>query len=467
MPKNILQDIVPPEKRSIRNIPVPNRSHKSGQNFSDVRVKKSKGKISQTTDPTNGPTSEMKANKFEGDDVQIYQYKNEDSESKFSFFSFGSKKGILVSFFVAIFIIAIAISSLFSGATVTVFPKMATASVIPEKTFVAKRDPTSGELGFEVMKITKSAGKLVAANGEEEVERKASGTIVIYNNFDSNNQRLIKNTRFESPDGLIYRVNESVVVPGKKTVNGEVVPGSIEVVVYADEPGEKYNIEKVDFTIPGFKGDPRFNQIYARSKSDMTGGFVGVVKKVAEADASKARDELHMELEADLRKDAESQLPEDFIFFDDGIFFEFSSLPQSDESGSTVTLNEEGTLYGIMFNKNDFAKLISVEIAPDIAKNETFINDQSTFTFAIKDKKTINPVDPDSISFNLSGTITFVSEFNEDLFKSDLVNQPKKNLNYIVGVHPGIEEAKVKIRPFWKRTLPSKAEDITIKIGAK
>ena len=118
--------------------------------------------------------------------------------------------------------------------------------------------------------------------------------------ISSDPQRLITRTRFQSPEGLIYRIAESAVVPGKTTKNGVDTPGSIEVTVFADEAGDKYNIKKTDFTIPGFKSDAsRFKNIYARSSTDMTGGFVGKMKTILPADKAtaiaKAR---HMEMES-------------------------------------------------------------------------------------------------------------------------------------------------------------------------
>ena len=73
--------------------------------------------------------------------------------------------------------------------------------------------------------------------GEEAVEVKASGKIMVYNNFSSEPQRLIIRTRFETKEGLIYRIPESIVVPGKTVKMGWETPGSKEIGVFADEPG--------------------------------------------------------------------------------------------------------------------------------------------------------------------------------------------------------------------------------------
>lgn len=462
MPKNILQDIVPPEKRSIRNIPLPNRGNKTSTPIVDVKTKAPEPKIIEKapivdTVKTKNPLPPVLPKEKE-EEPRVYPYGAEESQSFFE--SYGGKKMIIGAIIVSVFIVVFAVASLFSSATVTVFPHKNDLKVSSETTFSAKKNPTGDELGFQLVKITKSLGKEVPATGEEKMERKASGTIVVYNNFDAKDQRLIKNTRFETPEGLIYRINESIVVPGKK----QDAPGSVEVMVYADEVGEKYNIGKVDFTIPGFKGDPRFKEIYARSKTDMTGGFVGMVKKVSEADSKAAQEELRVELEKALKQEVSSQVPQDFILFDDGVSFSFNSLPQSDDKGSTVKVNEEGVLFGILFNRDALVRSMASKMSPEILKNPITAMNLDSLKFTLKDKAIFDGNLSESINFTFEGDLTFVSDFDEERLKGDLNGQPKSNIDTILANYPAIKEARAIIRPFWKRTFPSNSADIVIKI---
>ena len=78
----------------------------------------------------------------------------------------------------------------------------------------------------------------VTSENEVTIKTEASGKIVVYNNYSTAGQKLIKDTRFETPNGLIFRIKDAVTVPGKKTVGGETVPGSLEVTVYADKEGD-------------------------------------------------------------------------------------------------------------------------------------------------------------------------------------------------------------------------------------
>ncbi len=451
MAKNILQDIVPPEKRSIRNIPLPNRSTK-------------REPIPETPSPKvkNSPAPVMPANT---EAPKVYSY----DEDRFSTAVSGkSKKGIWAGVVVAVLIVAFAVAAIFTSATVSISPRAQTVSVVDSVTFTAKRSATPPELPFELLTITKSAGKEVSASGEEKVERKASGSIIIYNDVDSAPQRLIKNTRFETSSGLIYRINESIVVPGKTTANGQSVPGSVEAVVYADEAGEKYNISKTDFTVPGFKSDPvRYKGIYARSKTEIGGGFVGVVKKVSEADQKNAEEALRGTLRDELLKESLAQVPEGFVLFDGASQISFSALPQSDDRGSSVTINQQGVLRGILFSKKALSQYIALQVAPDIAKGNVLIADHKTLAFTLKEPSLISADNLESVSFTLSGTASFISQFDEKVIKTDLAGKPERNLGTIMSNYPGVQSADSVIRPFWKGSFPKDTEDISIVIESR
>ena len=103
---------------------------------------------------------------------------------------------------------------------------------------------------------------------------------------------------------MIYRIPESINVPGKTVKDGVETPGTIEVEVFADEAGEKYNIGKVDFTVPGFKNDPaRYKGFYARSVTAMTGGFVGKMKTVLPEEKRSTLAQLDADIKTELQKE--------------------------------------------------------------------------------------------------------------------------------------------------------------------
>ena len=370
-----------------------------------------------------------------------------------------SRWGLWVVALVSLFILVFGFSFVFSGAKVVVTPKQRTVHIDAE--FKSVKTPGVNEIGYEIMTIEREESQDVSPTGKEFVEEKSSGTIVIYNNFNTSSQRLIKNTRFETPEGLIYRINESIVVPGKHTENGATVPGSIEAVVYADEAGEKFNIKLTDFTIPGFKGDPRFESFYARSKTEMTGGFVGDRQVISATEESAARDVLQEKLKSQLSKEAFSQIPEGFEMYENGIFIEFSSLPNTDH-GSQVSVREKGTLYGVLFGKDAFARFIAKNTVAGFDDEPVEILDQEGLVFGILNKESVKPWETDSFSFRLSGNTHIVWTFDSNQLKTDLAGKAKGALQTVLTGYPSIDEAQIVLRPFWRQTFPENTSDIKV-----
>ena len=194
----------------------------------------------------------------------------------------------------------------FASAVVTVVPKQATLSL--NEVITAYDKPTSAEeLAFKIMSIEESASKMITAKGVEKVDKKASGQITVYNSKSVISQKLISSTRFESPTGLIFRIPSAVVVPGfTKNAKGEITPGRVEVKVIADQPGSNYNLGLVDWTIPGFKNDPKYKNFIGKSKTPMTGGASGERRVADKTDEAKTREELKQVLTDKLKARAQS-----------------------------------------------------------------------------------------------------------------------------------------------------------------
>lgn len=108
----------------------------------------------------------------------------------------------------------------------------------------------------------------VGASGE----RKARGKVVIYNAFSADPQPLVATTRLETGSGMIFRLTTGVTVPGVTTIAGKEEPGAIEAEIVADQSGDAFNIAPTTFTIPGFKGNAKYEKFSAKLLASTNGG---------------------------------------------------------------------------------------------------------------------------------------------------------------------------------------------------
>lgn len=355
------------------------------------------------------------------------------------------------------------LSSYFATTSISITPK--SQLIVMNDTYNITSDKNSPGLHFQVMTVTKDLSENPETDGEEYVEKKATGRAVIYNNFSTAKQRLINNTRLETKDGLIYRIRESVEIPGIKTIDGVKTPGSIEVEIIADVAGDKYNMKltdfKGDFTIPGFKGSTKFNAFYARLNSDVVGGYIGNIKKVSDEKVAEVRTQLKESLKTDLIKDVYSKVPAQYILFNDNYFVQCKDLDNSVVDGEYL-IPEECVLNAIIFNKEELASFIANEKINDFdnSKVEILWNDNNTVSI---EGSTEKPWNETVIKAKFSGSIQVVWQFDKNKIIDSILGQNKDIVPNILednkNVISGIEYS---IRPMWRNVFPDNPSKIKI-----
>lgn len=439
MAKNIIQDVVAKNRRSIRQI-----------------------SISRTRRSPRNEARKIDANELEekkGEPARSESWKNIKKRNvpKIIIWTIASLSLIFLLF---------SATSFFSTATVTVVPKIVRVTL--NDSYLARKDALPGELQFEVMTLRKKASKQLEATETENSRIKASGKIIVYNNFSAAPQRLIINTRFESEKGLIYKIPESIVVPGFKSVGGKRIPGSVETKVFADEPGNKYNMKvsdlKGDFKIPGFKGDKRYDYFYARLKTDITGGASGLVKKVPAKILDDARSELRTNIKSELIKEAYATKPQSSVLFADAFFIDYASLPDSSPSADKVEISESAAFYGIIFDETKLSSYVAKKNIPDYDGSPVNLTMDNNAAVSISNNSKVNPWESDTLSLSLKGGANIVWIYDESLLRKSLAGQGTdgNNLKRVLSSHPGIKEISAKVRPIWKHSFPNNPAKINI-----
>ncbi len=382
------------------------------------------------------------------------------------------KKWLIVALGIGAIVIlsSVALSLLFAGATVTVYPLQ--DKMVASAQFTAEQEGAGGALPFERIVVERTASQSVVALGEDEVEERAFGNITIFNEYSDAPQRLIKRTRFESSEGRIYRIADPVEVPG---MNSDGTPGTIEVTVYAEEPGEDYNMGPDTFSIPGFVGLPPEGKIYAKSTEALAGGFVGVKRTVGEAERQQALTDLESQLRDELRDAAfsDAEQPDGYHLFKEAIFYEFNSLPDELVEQDKVTVSLTGKLHGLLFKEDVFAQRLAEQTLGNYEGAELYIDNPDDLIVQVtavddEDNQTANvPWQATTYDVSVEGTTHFIWEFDPTSFAEDLAGKDKVILQMpvqggLLEAYPGIDRAAATIRPFWKKTFPESAEDIVV-----
>ncbi len=332
-------------------------------------------------------------------------------------------------------------------------------------TFTAQNDVGTSSIPFQIQIIKKQSSKKLAAKETHHVDRKATGTVVIYNAFDAKPQKLIKNTRLATSDGKIFRINTTVTVPGMTGSGSTKAPGSVQVDVIADTSGSDYNIPASDFKIPGFKGTPRYDGFYAKSKTAMVGGYSGDEPVVAQADVTAGLSELQNNLRAELAIEVRKAVGTDSVMYDDGILFSYTSNKDTIGQNGNTELDVEGTVYGIVFKKVDLGKAVAQKKISGYEGQDVSLVNADTLTFALSGKDVIIP-SPSlrTFTFSLTGNANLRYVLAVQKLRNELRGKSKDEFQKVISGYKIVDKARLILTPFWLQTMPDDISRISVSI---
>lgn len=474
MKKNFLQDVVPSnQKRSIRDIPLP--KGRKDSNSIQSKVGRTHIKIKQEdsyeepakmaahqSDPVyyspqsfetqTPPKAVFSTNRFH-DDVN---YESKDSSEKMftnrsveklsrvknkkSFTTKSLITGVSVLAFIILFMI-------FGrhNATLTLSAKEA-----PYEISTAVTLNSTSPLVTKT-KIAKTATRTVPATEEKQIEQLAQGRIKIINKHKETPQELVKNTRFQAPNGLIYRIRESIEIPGY-TMSGEtLIPGTLEVEVYADSVGEEYNISNTNFTIPGFSGMEQFEKITAETAGSITGGYIGIRKVVSAKTKENIEKELEAELEAQISNITKDST--EYVLVPDLSTISYSET-KDEAQGSSVTLTITATVNAYSMVKQDLFNFIGQNVVTGATPTNMYTLNAADLMYTLTED-----------DIQIAGNTTISAVIDVEALKQEFANKKRSEIATIVDKHNSFEGLKIDLNPIWAQRFPEDTSKIKVIIN--
>ncbi|MDP2650794.1 MAG: hypothetical protein Q8P04_01735, partial [bacterium] len=333
---------------------------------------------------------------------------------------------------------------------------MVTSAAVKENNFVKDKVMVRGATFSEKRNITKA----YPANDKKYVERRAAGEIAIYNNFSSAPQTLVATTRFAAPDGRIYRLDNTVTVPGAESAEGKLTPSSIRAAVTADAPGEKYNLSPdVKLSIPGFEGSAKYNGFYAETKDSLSGGFVGETSLPSEEDVSLAKVDAEKSLEEVIKTQFLFNLPPEVKVLNNAYKFKITETKvneAADEPGKfTVTVYGEAKLVG--FREPELVDVIGKGL---IGKSG---NDFKVEKYELEYGDPALNADG-SLNVPVKFKSVWTRVFDIDHFKREAAGKKRADLQALVFSIAGIQSGEARLWPFWVTRVPKNTDRIIVDV---
>ncbi|MBP6889451.1 MAG: hypothetical protein KBC83_03605 [Candidatus Moranbacteria bacterium] len=315
------------------------------------------------------------------------------------------------------------------------------------------------EKNYESMVTTEASGKALSGN------QKARGTLIITNEYSSDTQPLIATTRFETSDGKIFRLAESVTVPGMTIVDGKRQPGIAEAVVIADAPGDEYNINPTDFTIPGFKNGVKYEKIRAKSSKGFSGGggsdesMLSITKENIDSAAQKLKEQAKQDFLVAIEQDL---LPDERILIDsiEVIDTQMGELPLAGSLGERFDIKGGFTGRAYVVSEKILKEKLAHRNLPE-RKGISFRVTDATLSF----QNVLPRYDEDKVTFSVLSTLMLSSVIETDKLQEELLGLDEEGIKSILEKHAEIKRIEVNFSPeFLFHNIPKNEERVSVQV---
>ena len=445
MPRKF-QDIIPPDRRSIRNIPLADRL--------DPEPLGAAHEVKKIYVPPNLPHHNQR--KSDDHDISFVQSRVDGS------FSNSVKKKRTKLWILAIAFILIAGFALLSKMATANIDLVASAEVysLANSFTLSHNSSSTNAIDYDILTLSTSApipeSAFQSTPGVKSLGTKAKGTVTFYND-NATSQVLVQNTRLESSDGKIFRLVKNVTIPARKdNLKNAPTPGTVTGDIIADEIGSKYNVGIKDFTLPGFKDTAKYKTITAKTKVAIAGGTDSSVKPVINpATLQKIKNDLMVKAEAQIA----AQKPDDYIVLPGAIQYIFDNPGTTQNvSATALLLKKKDLLLQIQTQKNT-DKNLAVQNTGDIQ-----ISTSSLSIGFASGTKFSNITADAQFSIVLNGTTSITSDTNEARLKKQLSGLSIQTAEDVLKAKPGIDAVSISVWPWWIHSIPTNINRINIKI---
>ncbi len=379
------------------------------------------------------------------------------------------------------------------GATLTLTPKSSVIEV-PKNVILADADRNRAELDthpaniIPSYKVTTEIEKVFtyqSTGKNAEGGQNAKGIITVLNT-SPNDWPLVPKTRFQTAEGIVYRIDRSVTIPAGSVDH----PGTLDLEVIADpldsfdQPvGERGNIKaETKFFLPALSAENQ-KKLYAIGKTDFAGGVTNIIKFISKDDVEGAKakmesdlkDSGEVELKSVISKKNESQ-GTNLVLMTGKDLMEFGKvniqIPPNIENQKLESFDVKGKVVvsGIAYNKDDMMSILKRELQMKKNPEKSLANiDEDSFSYKIVEN------DKNAQKITITATIQGVEVYELSPKKENGERLVKKIKESIVGKEiqvardfiqnlPEIEKVEIESWPAWAPTLPSVPDNIKIEI---
>ncbi len=334
-------------------------------------------------------------------------------------------------------------------------------------TNATKSDVVSSTLAGQSITLTKDLSGPFTPTGTKDVGTQATGTMTVVNN-DPSPHDFVAGTRFQAPDGKIFKSDADVHVAGLTYKASSTppfaaipVPGRQDVAVTSDQAGDSYNEAPAKYTIPGLSAALQ-NYTYGQG-GQMAGGTSKTITIVAQADVDKAQADMLVKDKDGGQKELDAKVPSGYMALpSSSVVVVVSAVPSPavGAEASTGTLALKVTYSELAVPTADYTALILNQEQNQVGgQNEVYDNGIPTgqVTLAAKNGAGLQ-------GFRFTTVAYGGPKFDKVKIANDIKGKRYGDAVDIVSKYAGVDHAEISLWPSWASNLPRSASKITINI---
>lgn len=349
-------------------------------------------------------------------------------------------------------VVLLVIYVVLSRATVTVMSKQ--DEIKADFLVDVARDPVGGEVRGDVLEIQDSLTQTFLSESLASVDAHAEGRVKITSDL-FRSQTLVATTRLLTPDGALFRIKKTVVVPAN---------GSVEADAFADEAGAKGDAGDATFTIPGLNPDTR-KHFTVKTVAPFAGGKKDV-RLITSQDVDKAAQVIGDKLKKDLgdrlrRKAKDGGSPVDGEQVSIETVSRTTDVPVgSDAPQFALTVTVKAT--GVFYDKSGFDKLVRAKLAEKLMEDRALLSvDGGAVTKEVQKRD----LDAGRATLLVSARgVEILSAKASSLDPAKLTGITVQAAQQYLQSIDGVASASVKATPFWTGRMPNVADHIMVEV---
>lgn len=362
----------------------------------------------------------------------------------------GLYRRIAVTFF-SLSLIALGLVSyvVFAHASVIVLaePQVRMSDLIVD----VARAPADGEVHGDVVDASDSLTQTFPTESTAKSDANAVGKVKISSTLPRS-QKLIATTRLLSKDNVLYRINSTVIVPAR---------GTVEVDAHADAPGLAGEVSSTTFTIPGLS--PNLQHFFSATVSQPITGGVKEQKQVTDADIDQATEVLKDKLTQTISDKMKAAEGTAFAgqFFSADVVRRSTDVP-SGTNADQFTLTVKLHVSGVFYDPAMFQNIVQSKVQELIPTGQKIVSIDGSAT-----RLALEKADPSVGLANVrvhvkvtSAVDTSLPALERDKLAGITVDAAKTYLEHI----DGVSSASIKVFPFWSSHLPSVVDHISVEV---